>query len=178
VAKTKAIAPAEKVDVARATSTHGAPGRGVDTQAFSSTGRTPTNDRGRGIDTQAFASRLRARLHEVGASQVKLAEALGVSRAAVGWWCTGHQVPSPEHTKQAAAWLGVSLTYLEYGQGPKVADPALDEAARGVKAAEAKESSAQEALGQARRRSYEAWRALSNAQASALERAKGGEGRG
>lgn len=68
-----------------------------------------------------LGSRISAWLRVKGMTQMALAAAIGVSRAAVSNWCTGVNTPSHAHLQAVVAALGVTLPEF-YGAIPAVAE--------------------------------------------------------
>jgi RNA polymerase primary sigma factor len=64
-----------------------------------------------------LSDRLVEVLNQKGWSQAQLAHELEVSSAAVSGWCSGSKRPTPTNLAAIATRLGVSPSYLQYGDG-------------------------------------------------------------
>lgn len=69
-----------------------------------------------------FADRLKEVRSEKGLTQVKLSEALGVSKGAVAMWETGKREPNYETLIQLSKILGETIDYMVGGNEMKKAD--------------------------------------------------------
>ena len=59
-----------------------------------------------------FADNLRRLRKEKGISQAKLAETIGISQSAVGYWERGQKIPSSEMAKKLANYFNISTDEL------------------------------------------------------------------
>ncbi len=70
-----------------------------------------------------FTGRLKDALAENGVAMwgagVRLAKIAGVTPKATNKWLNGESMPSRAKMLAIAEWLGVSVEWLEYGEGPK-----------------------------------------------------------
>lgn len=71
------------------------------------------------LDTNLLAGRINTRLRDLGETQAALADAVGVSSAAVNQWCKGQtrELKGP-YLLKAAKFLKVSPTWLSAKEGP------------------------------------------------------------
>jgi transcriptional regulator with XRE-family HTH domain len=73
----------------------------------------------RKVDGGTFASRLAARLKQLDVSYSDLGNAVGVSKQAVGIWCSGEATPNADLVARVAHWLGLMPRWLLNGDGQK-----------------------------------------------------------
>lgn len=80
------------------------------------------------MDATTLPTRLTAAIGHASATHASLAAALDVARSTVTHWCTNRSEPDRATLEKIAAFLGVRVSWLAFGDGPMTDDATAGDA--------------------------------------------------